>query len=292
MRRWMITACLSWLISPVVDADVGVRLSLERKEYLLYEPLDIQVRVSNYSSETLDMARMAEETPWLDFFVMTPQSERISLSKKPWNPPNLILLPGEVKSISINLMPYFLLRDSGDYQVMAQVMKKGQPVSTSSTIKFTIMKGTTIWQQPYAAPANPDAASKTSRPRLYSLIIHRIDRDQILYAQILNPAENHVLCITPLGNLINFGEPQTRIDLQGNLHVFHQSGVRLFTYTRFSADGKWLGTRQFSNIGSAPAMVAGKNNETNIIGGEEVFEGPNRTLQPVPTPPLVKSPEK
>ena len=292
MRIWMIAAGLAWLVSPIADADVGIRLSLERKEFLLYEPVDVRVQVSNYSSETLDMARMSGETPWLDFFVMTPRSEKIPPSKDLWNPPNLILMPGEVKSISINLTPYFLLRDPGDYQVMAQVMMKGQPVSTSSTIEFTIMKGATIWQQPYTAPVNPDAASKTSRPRLYSLIVHRIDRDQILYAQILNPAENRVLCITPLGNVINFGEPQTRIDLQGNLHVFHQSGVRLFNYTRFSADGKWLGTRQFSNIGSAPTMVAGKNNETNIIGGEEVFEGPNQTLQPVPTPPLIKSPEK
>ena len=40
-------------------AQLAVEVNMERTEYLLYEPLTLQVRVTNLSTEPLDLARLA-----------------------------------------------------------------------------------------------------------------------------------------------------------------------------------------------------------------------------------------
>src|SRR3989338_7482226 len=51
-----------------VCGQIEVDISSTKSEYLLYEPIDIKVKLTNISSEPLDMARMAKEESWLNFY--------------------------------------------------------------------------------------------------------------------------------------------------------------------------------------------------------------------------------
>lgn len=271
-----------------VYGQIEVDLSSTKPEYLLYEPIDIKVKLTNISSEPLDMARMAKEESWLEFYVRTLDDEEVDSSGRTWIPAKTTLLPGQIKTLSVNLLPLFLIRETGVYRVAVQVKLQDKQWN-SPTIRFSVVNGSVIWKQNYVAPPDLKDPNKKPRPRFYSLLIHQTNQATHLYAQIQNPEEQRIFCCTFLGNILNYGEPHARVDFQGNLHIFHQSGTRTFNYTRFTSNGKLLGTRFFSNISSIPKMVTLDKGETEIVGGEEIFISDQKE-QVIPTPPLAKPP--
>lgn len=269
-------------------AQVQVELAAERSEYLLYEPLEIKVKVANLMGDALDLRRPSGKEPWLDFLVVTRQNEVIGHTEKPWTAPPMLLAGGEVRSAIINIIPYFALRDPGEYEIVALVALDGKR-TTSRGIKISVVKGASVWHQEFTAPADPP--TRQPRFRSYALLIHRTERGQMLYARIQNPKEERVFCTTPLGMIVNYGEPGVRIDRKGNLHVLHQSGTRTFTYNSFSTEGRSLSRRFFSNIGSPPQMVVSEDGELLVVGGEEIFFDDKNRETVIPTAPAVKIPD-
>lgn len=278
------------LLSGSLKAQVGIDVSLERKEYLLYEPLDIKVSVTNNLGEPMDLARLSGATPWLDFYVTTIDDEEVSRTDKVWNPVHAKLQPGDTQRVTVNLLPYFLIRETGQYVVTAQITLMGKTVS-SRRLKFTIVSGSLVWDKYFTAPPEPSDPEKKLRPRHYSILILHMEDKELLYARIENPEAERVYCTTPLGSTVNFGEPKARIDLSGNLHIFHQSGSRVFNYTAISPKGKRIGARYFSNMSSPPTMFVDDKDNVNIVGGEEIFEDKNKKMTNIPTAPMARPTE-
>jgi len=265
---------------------VEVRILPVKQEFLLYAPVEVQVEVANFQSAALDLGETPGQQPSLDFFVVTTDHVKINRISESWKMPTTTIPPNASKTLTVDLLPLFELRELGEYMAMAEVVQDGKSIGASPGIRFQIAKGSTIWEQRYTAPPSPEDAMGQSRPRTYSLVLHRLESERHLYVRVINPEKKRVLCTTTLGTVVNFGEPETRIDLKGALHVFHQSGTRLFTYSRISADGKWLGSRYFSNMGSAPKMVAGGKDQVEIMGGEEVFPTSDSKWSTIPSEPI------
>ncbi len=272
-----------------LQAQVSIETSLDQNEYVLFEPINITVKVTNLMGDPLDLARMSGKEPWLSFTVTTLNDDEVDRTDRAWIPPRMVLMAGQVKSTSANITPLYALRDPGDYRIFAQLNLDGNTV-TSRKIRFSVVRGISIWDQKYTARPDPDGTSKAMRPRLYSLVLHRGDKGQYLYARIINPVESRVYCTTCLGNVVNFGEPRARIDLKGNFHILHQSGTRIFTYTSFSAQGKRLDVRYFSNISSPPQLIVTDDGGTEIVGGEEIVPDDDKPERVVPTAPLARPP--
>ena len=269
----------------LAQAQIGIDVSLERTEYLLYEPVKIQVEITNYLSEPLDMVRMSGKNSWLDFHVMTTEGEEVKRTERVLEPPQMTLLPKQSKSVSINLLPRFLIRDSGEYLVKARVVHRDREAS-SRTIKFSVVKGITVWEKRYLVPANFRDSASDDNARLYSLVRHRVNDLPILYARIISLQEERVYCTMALGNILDQCDPENWIDLKGNLHVFHQSGTHTFNYMCISNNGKRLSARFFSDIRTIPKVVINDNDEVEIIGGEEILNNSDGTQTIVPTAPL------
>lgn len=288
-RRLILAACLLSSAIPAAHAQVGIEVSLDESEYILYEPITVRVRLTNHTAEALDLQRMAGDHPWLGFVVTTREEDEVEPTDQQWTPPKISLLAGQIRTVTANITPLFTLRESGQYRVAAQITLGGKTRVTRPA-RFTLVKGATIWEREFSAPSAPGSASKAARPRLYSLVVHRGEKGQLLYARILDPEAHRAYCTTPLGNIVNFGEPRARIDLKGNFHIFHQSGTRIFTYSTFNAQGKRLTVRYFSNIGSNPEMVVTDHDETEVVGGEEIIPGKDDIERTLPTAPPARDP--
>lgn len=270
-------------------ADIGVDLDAKRLEYLLYERLDIRVIVKNSSSHTLDMKKSAGNNPWLELSVSSRHDDEIARTTVPWNPPDLIVPGGEAKTVNINITPLFMIREPDEYKVTAHI-HVGDEEFTSRPLRISVSRGQPIWKQRYTAEPDPNDAQKKERPRLYSLMVHSDGNNELLYVRIMDPIANRVYCTTDLGSFVNYADPKTRIDLKGDLHVLHQSGTRIFTYTEFDPNGKLVKSRFFSNLGSEPDLVATSKGETDVVGGEEIFKNGNGMMDIIPTAPEMKSP--
>jgi hypothetical protein len=280
------------LLASPIQAQIGVKISLGRVEFLQFESIPLKVTLSNLRGETVHLNELAGESPWLTFQVMNTTDEEIPAADRTWTPPPFILQPGEVKSIHVDLVPYYLIRESGSYRVSAHVLNGKKNIS-SGKLNFMVVGGATLWEQEFAAPAPINTkGSKEPRPRHYSLVLHRAKGKRVLYARITNPETGRIYCTVPVGNMVNYGEPTARIDRAGDFHSFHQAGTRIFHYSHFTSEGKSLGTRYFSNISSPPQMISDSQGETEIIGGEEVFPGKNGDERIIPTARVTEPPKE
>src|SRR5579863_10204807 len=117
------------LIATKAWGQVGVNISFERRDFLLFESIELQVRITNYMSEPIDMSRMSGGGPWLDFYVTANEDEQIDPTEKQLKVPQLMLLPGEMKTVTVDLLPRFLLREPGEYQVVAEVTHRGKTIN-------------------------------------------------------------------------------------------------------------------------------------------------------------------
>jgi hypothetical protein len=291
LAQSFILSCGLGLFALAASAQIEVQLSFDKEQYLLYEPIEAKVKLLTLS-DPVNLSRPGEKTPWLDFFVTTQEDEEVDHTDRAWIPPRMILMQNQVKTVAVNLIPLFQIREPGGYKASAQITFNGKQIN-SSAVKFTIVSGTSIWKQRYTAPADPADPAKKLRPRLYSLLIHRNLSGHMTYARIQNVEEEKVYCTTPLGSIVNYGDPKAKIDSKGNFHVFHQSGTRIFNYTRFSPLGTRLSTRWFSNLSSPPSMATLEDGEIEIIGGEEYFPDKDpKGQQTIPTPPVARPPAK
>jgi hypothetical protein len=278
-----------WITS--AQAQIGLGLASDRPEYLLYEPIEIKITVSNQTPDPMDLSRSAGgKGPWLDFYVTTSKGQEIMATNAKWSAPKLILPSADTESFFVNITPLFEIREAGKYEVTAQVRYEGEVVG-SRTLAFQVVNGAAIWEKTRKLIPSSKDPEKTPRVRNYSLLVHRQKPKDMLYLRIIDPENELVYCTTPLGPITNFKEPTTILDVHGNIHVFHRSGIRVFTYSLYSPNGKKINTRFFSNIGSEPQLVYLDNHEIQVVGGEENFEGKDRRHSFIPTAPAAEPSE-
>jgi hypothetical protein len=276
------------VLSVSVNAQMTLDIKLPQKSFIKYEVIEVEIHLTNNSSEPLDLGK-EKGTAWLDFYVTTSDDLQINKNSRVWNPPSMLLLPGEIKTVSVDILPFFQIRQSGDYTVTAEVTYEGK-TSMSPTRRFSVESGVTVWTQRYTPPASTTDSLKGTQLE-YSLLMHRLGSKQMLYARIQDSQSEYVYCNAPLGHILSYGDPSVRIDRQGNFHIFHQSGTRIYNYSSFSASGKHKPTRYFSNMSSTPQMVADSKGNTEIVGGEEIFEK-NGVEEVIPTAPMARPPKE
>lgn len=266
-----------------VRAQIGINLSLSRKEYLCYENIEAEVKITNQTAESIKLEDSKDQKPWLDFYLITKDDYEIKRSQRKWIPPTVHLNPGEVKTITVNFQPYFLFNESGTYLVSAELNFAGKTISTRS-VEFILVQGVNIWKQTFF----PKFSDGKSEQRVYSLHAHRLKGQNSLYARIENTDLQQVYATVNLGPVVSYGDPECKIDSNGDFFILHQSGTRNFTFHHFSPEGKRLKIRYFSNISSTPKLIKNEKNETLVIGGEEIFEKDEKAEKL--TPPESKRP--
>jgi hypothetical protein len=252
-------------------AQVAIGISLPRNEYLRYESIDIDVKITNQTAEPMKLEGNVGDKPWLSFYVTNKDEFEIKRTQKKWIPPSVSLNPGEIKTISVNIQPFFVLGDPGIYNVSADLNFPDKTTSTRG-LDFTVVQGVSVWKQTFY----PKFEGK-SEQRVYSIHAHRLKEQNSLYARIESIDLQQIFTTVNLGPAVSYSDPQCKIDANGDFFVLHQSGTRNYTYHHFSGEGKRLQVRYFSNISSTPKLIKNDKNETLVVGGEEIFENDTKT---------------
>ncbi len=248
-----------------VDAEIGI----ERDNLLLYEPIRLLVQLTNLSSEPIESSRMSGEKPWLEILIARPDDTAVPRTEIPWAPPSALLMPSQKRVLAVDLLPAFQVREPGAYRIHARVFFGGR-TAASRVLKFTVERGTPVWQQQVVLPPDPKASSPHPRTRLYSLLVHHFGETRDLFVRIQDPREDRVFCTAHVGPFVNSSDLETKVDHEGGLHILQRAGSRIFRYSRFTVTGKPLPQRLFSNIGSNPRLASLGNETVDVVGGEEV----------------------
>lgn len=261
---WLVI--LTGLLELSAVAQVSVGISLEREKYLLYEPFVATVEVNNYSAQPVKLAD-EEKQPWLRFEIVRKNGEHVVTIGPGYLAGSVTLNPGQTISKAINLVPYYNVRDLGDYRLRALVKVSGLGGAFASTEKqIEVVGGRQIWTQTAGVPGEQGQGSL----RTYTLMTLRMEPYNWLYARVEDIRAGLVFGVIGLGAWVTLGPPQAAVDKDASLHVLHQIAPRNFRYAVITLNGAVTKRESYTDFDSRPELKRGEDGQVKIVGGEKM----------------------
>lgn len=265
-KRWLWLAVCAGLFAVTAQAQLEVGVRLDQEQFLPTEMIEVSVRVTNRTGQTL---WLGEDPEWLTFSVQGNDGRLVSKNGEAPVEGKFMLEASKVAVKRVNIAPYFELGRPGRYHIAATVTIRPWNMTVSSAPKgFDIVEGTKLWTQDVGVPPRPGAPSTQPEVRRYMLQQANYLRTQVrLYLRITDTSGLHTFRVVPIGNLLSFSRPEGQVDAMSNLHVLYQNGPRTFSYSVFNPNGDLL-LRQMYDFGeSRPRLSAGRDSRISVQGG-------------------------
>src|SRR5256886_13265270 len=130
-------------LAPLVSAQVTVELALDQDQFLPGESLEVGVRITNFSGQTLHLGK---DNDWLRFTIegrdsyIVPGSDDVPVQGE------FDVESSTVATRRVDVAAYFALTRPGRYQVTATVkLKQWEKQQVSMLMAFAIIPGTTFY---------------------------------------------------------------------------------------------------------------------------------------------------
>ena len=248
--------CLFGLTCSEGWAQVDVRLETVKTAYLQFSPIPFTVRLKNQGASELHLTEVNGQS-WLEMIVQSRDGMLIP-PEKPMSPPDKVLKSGESTAISVDLAPYYLVRDTGGYRVRASVhLPSGEKLLTDS-LDFLVGKGEVIWSVPRG-----DGKER----RIYSLLKFYEDPNVGLYLKVEVPEQNLVYPVRRLGPYLPLGKPKAEFDSDNHLHLLYATAAGVYRITVVNADGNLLREESRQQGVDTPDIKKNEAGEVHIQGG-------------------------
>lgn len=291
MFRRLLFGAFFALFAATTFAQVQVDISMKRALYIAYEPVLVNVTITNLSGDELQL-RDADHKKWFSFQVETLDGRPIPPVDGTYSNEPLVLGAGQKITRSVNLTPLFPISEFGSYRIRASVfLAQTNRFYSSPSLNIEVTDGRPIWQKTVGVPG-------LGTTRAISLIAHRLPNSNQLYIRIEDPEAGIVYCTHQLGRLLSFGAPNILLDQQNRAHVLQNSAPKVFIYSVIGLNGEVIERKTFNEITSRPSLRRGSDGSVLITGGQ-IYDPsapvPEATLpslsdRPVPFPTATPKP--
>ena len=258
---------------------LGVRLRCDRDNFLVYEPISIQVTIQNYSGRTVRLEE-SEQASWLSFVITGDGNNVLPPVKQPGMQPVFEIPPRESVSRTIDLVPLYELRERGNYRVQAVVTALGSSVA-SAPLRLSLTNGRELWSRVVGLPP---VGSGPDEYRTYSLLARRGEHEDSLYVSVADEQRQVVYSLVSLGDFFSTTTPQVLIDGEANLHILFQNGPRSFGYAGIDPSAKVFRREAYSDLRTRPRLMSDEG-KISVVGGERTFPRPEHVFVDEPEPP-------
>src|SRR5207253_2184787 len=152
------------VFAPWLSAQVSVDLALEQDQFLPGESLEVGVRITNFSGQTLHLGK---DNDWLHFTIEGRDNYIVPTSGAVPVEGEFEVDSSSVATRRVDVAPYFALTRPGRYLVTATVkLKQWDQELVSKPRAFNIIAGTKLWEQDFGVP---NAAGQPPEVRKYAL---------------------------------------------------------------------------------------------------------------------------
>jgi hypothetical protein len=276
------------VVTPIfsTSAQVTVNLTLDQDQFLPSEALPVAVHITNQSGQPL---HLGADPDWLTFSVEAADDPDNSIVVKNSNPPvqgEFELDSSQIATKLVDLQPYFDLRRSGRYRIIATVhIKDWNTEITSPPRGFDVVDGAKLWSQVFGVPPPPGVTNRPSEVRKYTLEEANYLRAQLrMYVQVSNESGTIIFKVRPIGPMVSFSQPEEQLDQFSNLHILYQNGAASFIYSVVNPNGDLVRQEVYDYLNARPRLQVGDDGSITVFGGV-------RRVKPQDIPP-VKSPEE
>ena len=273
-----------WLATVgICPAQVTVEVVFEQEQFLRNESLPLKVRISNSSGQTL---RLGREPDWLSFEITDGAGRAVRREGQVPLAEPFILPSAKVANLQTDLMPYFDLKEVGQYSVAVAVKIPQLEQTFSAPPKiFNIISGTKLWEREFGVPSRG-----VPEVRKYALQQATFLKQLRIYARLTDPSEKKVFRVVPLGSLMSFSKPEAQLDKSCNLHVLFQASARGFAYQVVGPDGELIIRQTYEYTESRPVLRLGEEGGVSVEGGRRRVMRTDLPPPPEPEPVPVEIP--
>ncbi len=259
-KRFLLTALLGVFTCLQAQAQISVYIQMDKKSYLLGEPVTARLKITNNSGRQLTLSgdRIAS---WLNFQMSmsgrsVPPARRINY--KP-----AVIPTGQTISRSVNISMNYALGRMGNYTCSASIKTPGSASRsfTSNRVHFTVTSGRKLQMLRAGLPEAPDQV------REYQLITFAGNKGLNFYVQLSSQNTGRRIATIPLGRILTFRKPTATLDRANNIHTLYQINPELFNHACISPHGKLLSSTYHKRAASGtPRLITFGNGDVRVAG--------------------------
>jgi hypothetical protein len=248
-------------------AQLQVDISLKRTLYISYEPILINVSLTNLSGNSLPLSD-ANGNHWFGFQIETLDGRPIAPRSSNYSNEPLVLAAGQKLTRTVNLTPLFPIGEFGGYRIQAAIYAASlKRFFNSPALNIEITDGRPIFQKTVGVPEGMPGAGEI---RNITILTHRLPNSTQLYVRIENAKDGKVFCTHRLGRLVSYGTPEILLDKKNQIHVLQNVAPKAFLYSQIGLNGEVLVRKTYNQIVKRPILREGPDGKIQVIGAQEI----------------------
>jgi hypothetical protein len=266
MKQIALLLCL-WAGLSQASAQVSVEVTLDQDQFLPGETLIAGVRISNRSGQPL---RFGTDDDWLTFSVESKDGLVVARTGDVPVLGEFVVDSSKRATKHVDLAPYFAFSKPGRYTITATVKIKDWGKETASPQKnLNIVEGAHLWEQEFGLPKSSAPGDGEPEVRKYMLQQVNYLKGQLrLYVRVTDAPGTRIFRTVPVGTMLSFSQPDTRLDKDSKLHLLYQSWARSFSYSVFNPDGEMILRQTYDFKTARPRFAVDADGNISIAGGE------------------------
>lgn len=262
------------------SAQLQVDIKLKRTLYISYEPILINVSLTNLTGSPLSLSD-ADGNHWFGFQIETLDGRPIAPRSLNYTNEPLVLEPGQKLNRTVNLTPLFPIGEFGGYRIRAAIYAATlKRFFNSPPLNIEITDGKPVFQKTVGVPEGMPGAGET---RNITVLTHRLPNSTQLYVRIENAKGGTVFCTHRLGRLVSYGTPEILLDKGNQIHVLQNVAPKAFLYSHIGLNGEVLDRKTYSQIVKRPILREGPDGTIQVIGAQEIDPAAEAAKPPVPS---------
>ena len=266
---------LGFLSLHSASAQIDVRIKSEQEQFLPAEPIEVAVRIGNFTGGPLPLGTHAR---WIAFTVERADGGVVNKLSEPPEVGEFKLEQATAGTVRFDLAPQFALQQAGTYRVTATVTPvAGHETFASAPLSIEIVNGVRLNEDRMFGVTRADGSIAARKYILQQVNFLKHIR---LYLRVTDGTESQTLKVLQLGQLVSFNHPQWVMDRKSHLHVLHQSGPDDLRYHEVDPEGTIVARQIWRIAGRRPELRVNESGEIAVVGG---MRRPDRS--DIPTPP-------
>jgi|GEM_PF-2097318 len=216
-------------LSPDLGAAVLIKMVPEHTTTLQYEQIQVVLTIINEEDVTLAVTPDGQaDEPYVTFDVERSNGQPVRRRKEGQIVDKLTIKPDGSEDVMVDLTRWYELHQEGRYLVSAVVIWNGKRY-TSERIMFEVVRGLEVAQDTRSIRGYPD------RQRTYSLRYWTREKREYLFLVVEEDMGRVSYGTFMLGPLIRYYKPGLKVERNGDVLVYHQSGPNRYTKSVFKA---------------------------------------------------------
>lgn len=259
----------------LIYAQVGIQMELNRKDFMLHEPIYACVTLRNDSGKAL----LFGENPKLQGFILfdirdTKNNRILQKENAEINVSGLFLGPGEVRSITFPLNHYYNLDKTGSYQVRVYVshnLLDGEYQSKQVSF-LRIHTGVEVWRTTVGLPDLTGSNPGPSKSRSYSVRALDVNGERNYYLVVEDKFT--VYGVSHIGHQYSQNELQIQTDMLSRIHLLVPMSHRVYHYLAFDLDGNNIENSYWKKGATIPGLYRDPSSgKVSRLGGDPARAG-------------------